>query len=117
MEAHTGPRLVLRSDEQTVQLNQVDASQGARLTLGASEENALVVQGEHTSRHHAWIEVHRNAYYLVDTSTNGTFVQTEDQRVSYVHRGRVRLWGAGWIALGEPLHVRRPIAFSEELVA
>lgn len=117
MDAHTGPRLVLQLGYHTVQLRQADAMTGERLTIGTGDTNMLVAEGLHTSRHHAWIEVHRNAYYLVDTSTNGTFVQTEDEQVQFVHRNRVRLWGAGWISLGEPLHTRRPISFSEELVA
>lgn len=86
------------------------------LTLGTAADNDVVFGGEFASRQHAFIEVHRKDFYLVDTSTNGTFVQTEDERVEYVHRDRVRLWGSGWISLGDPLHKQRPLIFREQLV-
>jgi hypothetical protein len=48
---------------------------------------------------------------LVDHSTNGTNVQTEDERISMVHPGEMRWWGAGWISLGEPLTPETAIRF------
>ena len=49
--------------------------------------------------------------YLVDFSTNGTYVQTEDEQVTHVHRGKLKLWGEGWISLGEPLNLGQPIHY------
>ena len=48
---------------------------------------------------------------LVDHSTNGTYVQTEDEQVTFLRRGEFRLWGDGWIALGEPLSAETAIRF------
>ena len=32
----------------------------------------------------------------------GVILQTEDERISFVHRTEMRLWGDGWLSLGEP---------------
>ncbi|MFT7653036.1 MAG: hypothetical protein ACI9ON_001971 [Limisphaerales bacterium] len=117
MEAQRNPlpRLRLESNDHVVELTTQNGELGARLTLGTDEDSNLVALGANASRHHAYIESHRNDFYLVDVSTNGTFVQMEDERVQYVHRDRVRLWGVGWISLGQPLHERHPILFHEGL--
>ena len=50
------------------------------LTLGRAEENDVVVQGTLISRLHARIEIARNRCMLVDQSTNGTFVTSEERQ-------------------------------------
>ncbi len=82
-----------------------------RLLLGSAEDADLCLDAEHTSRRHAYIEHRKHFYVLVDHSTNGTFVQTEDERVTFVRRGELRLWGDGWIALGQPLAPDSAIRF------
>ena len=122
------PRLILEVDEASVELclstnaALADADEDTdeverKLTLGRDDANQLVWDGEFTSRNHAYIEIQRNDFYLVDASANGTFVQTEDEQIHYVHRNSVRLWGVGWISLGEPLHARKPILFREVVPA
>jgi hypothetical protein len=71
----------------------------------------LRVQRRFVSRRHARIERRRDAFVLIDESTNGTFVQTEDQRVAFVHRGEMRLWGEGWLSFGEPLAAPSVVRF------
>ena len=113
MDAQPGSKLVLEIEDQSYELSAYDAAAGEILTLGTAGANQVCCSGPYISRHHAHIETQRDSFYLVDASSNGTFVQTEDERVHYVHRGRLRLWGKGWIALGEPLQARRPILFCE----
>jgi pSer/pThr/pTyr-binding forkhead associated (FHA) protein len=84
------------------------------LTLGALASSGLQVAGPFTSRDHAIIERRKRSFVLVDHSTNGTFVQTEDERVTFVRRGEVRLWGEGWISLGDPLSDESAIRFRHE---
>ena len=86
----------------------------AKLTLGAGEGCGMRIAGTHTSRRHATIERRKQSYVLVDHSTNGTFVQTEDERVAFVRRGEVRLWGEGCISLGTPLSEVSAIRFRHE---
>ena len=120
---HGRPRLLLEADNERLELCLTAADladpdvEAPLLTLGKDPDNQLVWDGEFTSRHHAYIEIQRNDFYLVDESANGSFVQTEDEQIQYVHRSKVRLWGVGWISLGEPLHTRRPILFREVVPA
>ena len=81
------------------------------LQLGSDSGSDLTVSGEFTSQQHAHIERRKQQYVLIDHSTNGTFVQTEDEQVAFVRRGELRLWGAGWISLGEPLAPETAIRF------
>lgn len=87
---------------------------GRPLTVGTLPESELRHDGLHTSRRHATILRRKHFYVLVDHSTNGTFVQTEDERVSFVHRGELRLWGEGWISPGEPPSEATAIRFRHE---
>jgi hypothetical protein len=70
------------------------------LTMGRAEDNDLVVRGSLISRIHARIEVERNRFVLIDQSTNGTFVTTEQGRESLARRDSVTLEGRGMIGLG-----------------
>jgi len=90
---------------------QVVVPETGAISLGTAARADLTVPGEFTSRQHAHIERRKQCYVLVDHSTNGTFVQTEDERVTFVRRGEFRLWGNGWIALGEPLDLETAVRF------
>jgi len=81
------------------------------LSVGSLPDANLTVSRRFTSRHHARIERRNQSCVLVDHSCNGTFVQTEDERVLFVRRGEIRLWGEGWISLGEPLTEESAIRF------
>lgn len=72
------------------------------LTIGAEPQQDICVERAFISRRHAHIERDQGTYVLIDHSTNGSFVQTEDQHVAFVHRDRLRLWGRGLISFGEP---------------
>jgi len=50
------------------------------LTLGRADDNDIVVKGNLISRIHARVEMARNKVLLVDQSTNGSFVTTQDAR-------------------------------------
>lgn len=99
MQAHDRSQLVLEWQDDRARLS--DA--GDVLHLGSAGGAHLVVPRRFASRRHATIERRKEDFVLVDHSTNGTFVQTEDEQVAFLRRGEIRLWGAGWISLGEPL--------------
>jgi pSer/pThr/pTyr-binding forkhead associated (FHA) protein len=107
MEAHGRSNLVLDWHDHKVTHDGGDST----LVLGSQPDVDLRLPREFTSRHHARIERRNHDFVLVDTSTNGTYVQTEDERVTYVHHGVLRLWGEGWISLGEPLSGDAAIRF------
>ena len=99
--------------DQETSFTHAQAKSGKLLLIGSTEGCDIVVPGSFVSRSHAYIATERNDFFLVDASTNGTFIQTEDERVQYVHRDRVRLWGTGWISLRETLHACEPLLFRE----
>jgi adenylate cyclase len=71
------------------------------ITLGRANENDVVVKGQLISRIHARIEIVKSKYFLIDESTNGTFVQRDDGEEIYVRRDRAELAGSGTIGLGK----------------
>lgn len=107
MEAHPESQLMLSWQTRNATLSDADQA----LSLGSDPGVDLPVKGQFASRAHAHIERRKQDFVLVDHSTNGTYVQTEDERISRVHRSEMRLWGAGWISLGEPLTEQNAIRF------
>ena len=116
MDAHApkaSGRLILEIADTTLELDPSGESAKTRLRLGKQADNDLVVNNDAASRLHASIEYKNNDFYVVDGSTNGTYVQTEDQVVTHVHRSTLRLWGCGWISLGTPVNDGQPIYFRQ----
>jgi adenylate cyclase len=72
-------------------------------SMGRSPDNDLVVVGESVSRIHAVVEFSRGKCVLIDRSTNGTYVFTQDREFIYLRRESLPLWGSGQIGLGEPV--------------
>jgi class 3 adenylate cyclase len=68
--------------------------------LGRDKNSDLVVNNPLASRQHAQIECRGGKFILIDQSTNGTYVFTEDGRKSFVHREEFPLSGSGSISLG-----------------
>jgi class 3 adenylate cyclase len=71
-----------------------------QIAIGRADENDVIIRGNLISRIHARIEVERNRFVLIDQSTNGTFVTTEEGRESFARRDSVTLEGRGLIGLG-----------------
>ena len=86
-----GQRIYVSSDEATP------------LFVGKDSVCRLAIDRPFVSRVHARIVSNGQDFTLIDESANGTFVRMEDERVIYLHRKRVRLWGSGYLSFGEPL--------------
>ncbi|MEE8482108.1 MAG: adenylate/guanylate cyclase domain-containing protein [Acidiferrobacterales bacterium] len=69
--------------------------------IGRDDQSDLVVTSTLASRNHARIEFRRGKFVLIDQSTNGTYVKTNDGKVVYLRREELPLWGNGEIGLGE----------------
>ena len=113
MDARNDPRLVLEADDRVAEIRAEGEQGKVEFYLGRDAASDFVCGSELTSRCHARIERRHKDFYLVDCSTNGTFVQTEDEQVTHVHRDTVKLWGQGWISLGQPLNIGDPIHFRQ----
>ncbi|RIX48255.1 MAG: adenylate/guanylate cyclase domain-containing protein [Rhodocyclales bacterium GT-UBC] len=70
------------------------------LTLGRDLGNKLQVEDRKASRLHARIERRSDGYYLVDTSTNGTFVCFTGKQEIMIRRHEILLEGNGGICFG-----------------
>jgi adenylate cyclase len=84
----------------------------ARAVIGREPSTDLPLDLPFASRTHAYLEQRQQSFVLVDHSTNGTYVQTEDEQVTLVHRGEMRLWGEGWLSLGEQPTATNVVHFS-----
>ncbi|MGQ0659005.1 MAG: adenylate/guanylate cyclase domain-containing protein [Chromatiales bacterium] len=69
--------------------------------LGRSNSADVTVDETLASRQHAKIEYRKGKFYIVDQSTNGTFIRTDDGTESFLRREEVPLTGSGVISLGK----------------
>ena len=70
------------------------------IKLGRGATNDLVVDDDKASRFHASVERRRDKFYLIDQSTNGTFVSMGNQPEIALYREEIMLLGKGFILLG-----------------
>jgi adenylate cyclase len=98
-------RLILQYHAREITMR---ASSGT-VVLGRGKKADMVVNDSMASREHARIECRRGKFFVIDQSTNGTYVQTDDGP-AYLRREELQLGGAGRIALG------REIADATEVV-
>ena len=106
MDAREASQLVLEWREQRLVV-----SGDSDFELGSSTTTELAVDSQFTSRRHAFVGRRNQYYVLIDHSTNGTYVQTEDELITFLRRGEMRLWGSGWLSLGQPLNSQCAIRF------
>lgn len=99
-------RLTLRFRDTTVAVNERNKS----VTIGRADDNGLVVKGNLISRIHAKVEMRRGKFLLVDQSTNGTFLEDENGKESFVRRDSTELTGSGVIGLGKIAKADAPLA-------
>lgn len=70
------------------------------LTIGRDLSNEMFVEDRKASRLHARIEKRGPGYYLVDSSTNGTFLLQVGQREMLLRRGEALLAASGKLSFG-----------------
>lgn len=77
--------------------------QGARAVIGRDASCQIVLADKKASRVHARIERRRDKYFLVDQSTNGTFVTFAGETEIALRREELMLRGEGRIVFGHTL--------------
>jgi class 3 adenylate cyclase len=106
-QPHTRPaQLKLRYGDRLVQL---DESHGC-VTIGRGDHNDLVVPDTGVSRLHARIEYRRGRFILIEQSTNGSRVVTEEGKRVELHRDQIPLEGKGTITLAPRASTGAPSA-------
>lgn len=95
LEDVSGPGLVLRYGDERIEVER------SSFKMGRGGLNHLVVKDSVVSRSHATIEHRNNKYFLLDHSTNGTYIRTGGDPEIFVHREEVHLHGEGQISMGQ----------------
>ena len=70
------------------------------LTMGRGERADIQIDSDLASRRHARVSFQQTNFILTDQSTNGTFVQIDDDEEVYLHNEQIVLRGSGVISLG-----------------
>jgi class 3 adenylate cyclase len=70
------------------------------IVLGRDAQCAIVIADRNASRQHARIERRRDKFFLVDQSTNGTFVAFANEAEVVLRREELMLRGSGRIGFG-----------------
>jgi hypothetical protein len=73
-----------------------------KIRIGRIAGNDLVVDDTAVSREHAEVLRRKDAIYLVDRSTNGTYLRPQGGRARHLHREEIPLEGSGEFSLGRP---------------
>ncbi len=89
-------RLLLSHRNRTYEVS----SRQKSLMIGRADDNDLVIKGNLISRIHAKVEMRRGKFFLIDQSTNGTFLQNVRGEENFVRRDSIELMGEGIIGLG-----------------
>jgi hypothetical protein len=74
------------------------------LTIGRGDQSNIQIESELASRSHARLGFQQTNFILADQSTNGTFVQIDDDDEVFLHHEQIVLRGRGVISLGR--HIR-----------
>ena len=99
-------KLVLSFRETTVEVT----DEKKNVNMGRADDNDLVVKGNLISRIHARVEKRRGKFMLIDQSTNGTFLQSDEGAETFIRRDSTELVGEGVIGLGRVAKPGTPLA-------
>ncbi len=73
------------------------------ISIGRADDCDLVIDTALASRKHAYCELRRNKFLIVDQGTNGTYVSSAGGDEVYLRREEMVLQGKGKISLGKPI--------------
>jgi adenylate cyclase len=100
--SYRGKTLVRRRDRDSV-------------TLGRDEHCSIQIDDDQASRLHCTIERRQDKWFLIDHSTNGTYITVDGSQEVLVQREEFTLSGRGRIALGQPsVSTKEIVAFTVE---
>lgn len=92
-----GSELVLHYRDQSRMVNKRHKT----AILGREDDCQVIVRNDFASRQHVRIEFRLGKFYIVDQSTNGTFIRFKNGNVSNIKHDEMILDGSGSISLGQ----------------
>lgn len=78
------------------------------ITFGRDDCNDIVIDSTTASRRHGSMEYCKDGIYIIDDSTNGTYVFSNIGEKFQVHKGKIIMPARGYISLGEALGAGHP---------
>ncbi|MBF0192145.1 MAG: adenylate/guanylate cyclase domain-containing protein [Magnetococcales bacterium] len=102
----TTPSMVVSFNDEKVILSETQSV----VSFGRGSTNTFVVPDNMSSRVHSRVEYRRGKIYLVDQSTNGTYVMNAKGQQTFVHRDELPIEGSGVIGLGRIVTPDDPLA-------
>jgi hypothetical protein len=96
--------LELKLGDHVLEINQTRPT----VTMGRQEHNDLEVIDTRVSRSHARIEYRKGRFFLIDHSTNGTYMMTAAGEGVNLKRSEIELEGSGVITLGRKVSPDSP---------
>jgi adenylate cyclase len=78
--------------------------ESSSVSIGRGDQSDIQIKSELASRNHASLGFQKTNFILTDQSTNGTFVEIDDDEEVYLHHEQIVLRGTGVISLGR--HIR-----------
>ena len=98
--------LELKFEDQIIELDENRPS----VTLGRQVHNDVVVNDSRVSRSHSRVEYRRGKFFVVDQSSNGTFLMIQGKLGVTLKRDEAQLIGSGVIGLGRDVEPGEPLA-------
>jgi adenylate cyclase len=89
--------MILRYRDQSIKVNKERRS----VVLGREEGCDLIVNNNLASRQHVRVELRFGKFIIVDQSTNGTYIRSNDGSIVHITREETVLHGSGFISLGQ----------------
>ncbi len=91
-------QLTLRYNNQVFKIKTIHCK---GVVLGRSNDCDIIVSNGFASRQHVRVEPRFGKFYIVDQSTNGTFIRIRNRQVLHITREEKILEDAGFISLGQ----------------
>lgn len=91
--------IVLTSSDEEYFFTDSDASPA--ISIGRDSSCDITIDAKFASRSHVDLEFRRGKFVLIDHSTNGTYVKSNNQQDIFIRREQLPLIGEGYISLGE----------------
>jgi adenylate cyclase len=79
-------------------------------SMGRGDKNTFMVPDSKSSRAHAKFEFRRGRIYLIDQSSNGTYLSPDGNQMVFIHRDEHILQGTGVIGLGHEVNAANELA-------
>lgn len=89
--------MILRYRDQSIKANKERRS----VVLGREKGCDLIVNNNLASRQHVRVELRFGKFIIVDQSTNGTYIRSNDGSIVHITREETVLHGSGFISLGQ----------------